>query len=98
MIYTILAALAGLITGIVLMFMATHRRFRRIRSLTKYVVFSIAVTIIYTVAEFVMSLKTGISHDVLSGCVYTFFAGELVLTGLIKIFKLREENKECDVH
>jgi len=67
------------------------RRIGTIKNLTKYVVFSIIVVIIYTIAEFVTSTITGVSHDVLTGCVYSFFAGEIVLCGMIKIFKLKRE-------
>lgn len=62
-----------------------------IKDLTKYVVFSITIVILYTIAEFIVSTITGISHEVLTGCVYGFFAGEICLCGLIKIFKIRRE-------
>ena len=62
-----------------------------IKDLTKYVIFSIAFVILYTIAEFVTSTIAGVHHEVLTGCVYGFFAGEIVLCGLIKIFKLRRE-------
>lgn len=67
------------------------RRFGTIKDLTKYVMFSIAVVIVYTIAEFAVSTITGIHHEVLTGCVYGFFGGELVLTAFIRIFKLRKE-------
>lgn len=60
-----------------------------IKDLTKYVIFSITVVIIYTIAEFIVSTITGIQHDTLSTCVYGFFGGELVLLAMIKIFKIR---------
>ena len=60
-------------------------------SLTLYVVFSITFVILYSIVEFVFSTITGISHDTLTTCVYGFFAGEVVVAGLIKIFKLREK-------
>ena len=67
------------------------RRIGTIKDLTKYVIFSISVVVIYTVAEFVSSIITGISHDTLSTCVYGFFGGELVLLAMIKIFKIKRE-------
>lgn len=67
------------------------RRFGTIKDLTKYVMFSIAFVIVYTIAEFVVSTITGVHHEVLTGCVYGFFGGELVLTAFIRIFKLRKE-------
>ena len=59
-------------------------------SLTLYVVFSILVVLIYTIIEFIVATVTNISHDTLTTCVYGFFAGEVVVCGLIKIFKLKE--------
>ena len=62
-----------------------------LKDLTKYVIFSITVVLIYTICEFITSTITGLSHDVLSGCVYGFWGGEMVLLALIKIFKIRRE-------
>ena len=62
-----------------------------IKDLTQFVLFSIGVVLIYTLAEFITSTITGIHHEVLTGCVYAFFGGELVITAVIKIFKLRRE-------
>ena len=67
------------------------KRIGTLKDLTKYVIFSIAVVIVYTIAEFVVSTITGIHHEILSGCVYGFFGGELVLLAMIKIYKLRRE-------
>ena len=62
-----------------------------LENLTKYVIFSIAFVILYTVAEFIVSTITGVHHDTLTVAVYGFFGGEIVLCGMIKIFKLRRE-------
>ncbi len=66
------------------------------KSLTKYVVFSIAVLIIYTITEQVLSTVTGMSHDTLTTCFYSCFGGEILACALIKIFKLKEEKKAYD--
>ena len=63
----------------------------RMKSLDRYVVFSIALLLIYTVAEFVSGSLTGETHDVLTGCFYAAFGGEILSCALIKIFKLRGE-------
>lgn len=68
-------------------------RRERKSSLTKYVVFSIAMIIMYTVAEFTTTSITGISHDTLTTCFYACFGGEILSCALIKIFKLREEQQ-----
>lgn len=62
---------------------------KTIPSLTKYIVFSITIVIVYSVIEFIFSITANTSHDVLTGCVYGFFGGEIVTCGLIKIFKLK---------
>lgn len=66
---------------------------RRMHSLTLYVVFSILVLIIYTIVEQTMSAITGFSNDALTTCFFACFGGEILMCGLIKIFKLKEENK-----
>jgi hypothetical protein len=70
------------------------RKIGTIKDLTKYVIFSISVVVLYTIAEFITSTVTNISHDVLTGCVYGFFGGELVLLAMIKIFKLRRNEND----
>lgn len=69
-------------------------RHKRIPSLTKYVIFSIAVLLVYSVAEFVEVTVNGNSHDTLTTCLYACFGGEILSCALIKIFKLREENRD----
>ena len=63
------------------------------KDLTKYVVFSISFVIIYSIVEFIFSTITGISHDTLTTCVYSFFAGEVVSCALLKVFKIKKENE-----
>ena len=62
------------------------------RSLTKYVVFSIAMLIVYTLAEIILSVNTGVSHDTLTTCFFACFGGEILSCALIKIFKLKGAN------
>lgn len=64
------------------------RKIKSLSALDKYVIFSIAFTIVYSIFEFIFTLVTTLSHDVLTECVYRFFAGEVIVCGLIKIFKL----------
>ena len=61
-------------------------------SLTKYVIFSIALLLIYMIAEFIFATITGNSHDTLTTCVFATFGGEILSCALIKIFKLKEES------
>lgn len=67
--------------------------FKAMPSLTKFIVFSFAVILIYTVTEFIASTITGIHHDTLTTCFYACFSGEVLCSALIKIFKLKEEDK-----
>lgn len=67
--------------------------FKAMPSLTRFVVFSFAVILIYTVTEFITSTITGIHHDTLTTCFYACFSGEVLCSALIKIFKLKEEDK-----
>ena len=89
--------LGGIGAGILVMtgvwgwFIGRHKR-KKVDNLTKYVIFSISFAIFYTVMEFIFSIITGVSHDVLSGCVYGFFCGELAITGVLKITKIKGEN------
>lgn len=69
-----------------------HKR-KRISSLTYYVVFSIAVLLIYTAAELLISSITGTINDTLTTCFFAVFGGEILTCALIKIFKLKEDNK-----
>jgi hypothetical protein len=67
---------------------------KKLNGLDKYVVFSISVTLVYTVAEFITATITGVEKATLSTCVYGFFAGEIVIAGLIKIFKLKSDSPD----
>ena len=64
---------------------------KKLNGLDKYVIFSITVTLIYAVAEFITSTITGIEKTTLTTAVYGFWAGEMVILGLIKIFKIKRE-------
>lgn len=65
---------------------------RKIPSLTKFIIFSFAILIIYTIVEFIFSTITGVSHDTLTTCFTSVFGGEVLCAALIKIFKLRGDN------
>ena len=64
------------------------------KSLTLYVVFSILMILIYTIVELIISTVSGISHDTLTTCFYSCFAGEILCCALIKIFKLKNEGDD----
>lgn len=82
----------GIIIGILLIWFTTIRH-RRTKSLTKYIVFSIVVILVYTIAEFITASITQVSHDTLTTCFYACFGGEILSCALIKIFKLKREGE-----
>lgn len=89
--------LGGMGTGILIMLGIWGwqvGRHKRIPSLTKYVVFSISILLLYIIAEMVVSTISGISHPELTTLVGSTFGGEILFCALIKIFKLREENRD----
>ncbi len=88
-----LGGVIGFLIGAALIAFIVYRavKNRKKPSLTKYVVFSIVAIIVYTLAEFITTSLTGISHDTLTTCFYACFGGEILSCALIKIFKLREE-------
>ena len=61
-------------------------------ALDRYIIFSFACIIIYTVVSFILVIKTGMTLDVLTTCVFTFFGGEILACAMIKRFKLKEDN------
>lgn len=78
---------------------------KKIPSLTLYVVFSIAILLIYTVAEQTLTSFTGITRDTLTTCFFSVFGGEILCCALIKIFKLKggsderpdvSDSEDCD--
>ena len=79
---------------------ARHTRRRRKRlddvPLSSYVATSIGLLIVYTISELVLASITGLSHDTLTTCFYAAFGGEILTCGLIKIYKLKEEDKPKD--
>lgn len=67
---------------------------KKISSLSLYVIFSIASLIIYTIISQYLAMTYGIILDTLTTCFFSFFGGEIVTCGLIKIFKLKDTKKE----
>ena len=65
-----------------------------ISSLTLYIAFSIFMCILFTIVVMIMSACGVTIPDVLITCFYGLFGGEIVVCGLIKIFKLKYENRE----
>jgi preprotein translocase subunit SecY len=62
---------------------------KQLPDLDKYIIFSFAVMLLYTIIEFITSSITGVSHDTLTTCLFGAFGGELLLCAMIKRLKLR---------
>lgn len=62
---------------------------KKLTDLDKYVLFSIALLLIFSVTELIISTITGISHDTLITAFFACFGGEILSCALIKIFKLK---------
>ena len=68
-------------------------RRHKIPSLTKFVVFSLAMIIIYTVTAIIYQWLSGQElSTTLTTCYFACFAGEVLSASLIKIFKLKGDN------
>lgn len=63
------------------------------KSLTKFVIFSFASLIIYTIVAQLITIKTGgIEMSTLTTCFFGAFGGEVLMCALIKVFKLKGGN------
>lgn len=62
-------------------------------ALDRYIIFSFACIILYTIVSFILVIKTGMTLDVLTTCVFACFGGEILACAMIKRFKLKEENQ-----
>lgn len=68
---------------------------KKISALDKYVIFSFAMIILFTLAEFITSMITGIEHSTLIVAWFGVWGGEVLSLALIKIFKLKEGNNNA---
>ena len=66
----------------------------RMPSLSAYVIFSIAMLLVYTIAELILSSLNGQMNDTLTTCFFAVFGGEILTCALIKIYKLKENKDE----
>lgn len=66
---------------------------RRKSALDKYVIFSIAILLIFTVAQSIITAITGVEQSTLITCFFACFGGELFLCAMIKRLKLKGDNR-----
>lgn len=70
------------------------KRKKKFSKLGLYVGFSVGYIAIYSIIVLAVFAIKGIEPEVLTKCVYGFFGGEVTISGLIKIFNIREEHKQ----
>lgn len=63
-------------------------------SLTKFVIFSFIMTIVFTIVVIVSAWWDHEISDTLITCFFAIFGGEVLTCALIKIFKLKEEKED----
>lgn len=61
-------------------------------ALDRYIIFSFSCIIIYTIVSIILVIRTGMSLDTLTTCVFAVFGGEILACAVIKKFKLKEGN------
>ena len=71
-------------------------KFKNVSSLDIYVTFSILSLIVYTIVSQLLAMNYSVILDTLTTCFFGFFGGEIVTCGLIKIFKLRDKEKNSE--
>ena len=71
----------------------TEKKKKRMSALDKYVIFSFTVLLIYTVAQTIVTIKTGVESSTLTTCFFAAFGGEILMCALIKRLKLKNESK-----
>lgn len=67
------------------------KKFNSQKTLTKFVMVSLFIILIYTISEFVFSTLTGVAHDCLTNCTFLLWGTEIAVCGFIKIFKIKNE-------
>lgn len=73
----------------------TEKR-KKMSALDKYVIFSFTVLLIYTVAQTIVTIKTGVESSTLTTCFFAAFGGEVLMCALIKRLKLKNEKNESE--
>lgn len=67
---------------------------KKMPDLDKYIIFSIASIIIYTIAAYVVAVLFGCQLDILTTLFFGFFGGEITICALIKKLKLKNVQKD----
>lgn len=68
-----------------------HIPTKKLTSLDKYVIYCVLFFTLYSIAEFIVSSITGITHDALTEAIRTFCGGEVFACCILKVFKIRKQ-------
>ena len=66
---------------------------KKLNTLDKYILFSLTVIILYTIAHTIIFAITGLEAKILDGLFYATFGLEILYCFLLKKFKLHDEAK-----
>ena len=73
---------------------ASARKQKKLNDLDKYLIFAFTSLLLFTIAVLIIFAFTGTEPEVLIGCFFGAFGGEILLCALIKRLKLHKEIKE----
>ena len=66
------------------------KRFNSQKTLTKFVMVSLFIILVYTISEFIYGIASGQQHEVLTGCTFALWGTEIAVCGFIKIFNIKK--------
>lgn len=67
---------------------------KKLNKIDRYLIFSIAALCVYTVIEQLLTIRLGFERSTLTTCFYGAFGGEILACCVIKVFNIKNEDKE----
>lgn len=67
---------------------------KKVSGLTLYVIFSFTCLIAYTIVSQFLAYHDKVELGALTPCFFAAFGGEVLISAIIKIFKLKGDNKD----
>lgn len=67
---------------------------KKLNKIDRYLIFSIAALCVYTVIEQLLTIKLGFERSTLTTCFYGAFGGEILACCVIKVFNIKNEDRE----
>ena len=69
---------------------------KKLHALDYYIIFCLIVLVAYTIINLVIFKDSMSEPSTLTTCVFGAFGGEFLTCGLIKIFKIKEKERDID--